>query len=151
DLKVPPTNRLRVVVVIDPTLIRDDILPRLKKSLKVALAAVMGASFLTYLISAFAFRPLGRLKEQLDLVVASGDYQPPVQPESKPATDELGVMASKVSLLGERLRGAQYEVSDLRGNVERLFQDLEDAVLIFSRERRLVFASASVEKFLGRE
>ena len=60
-------------------------------------------------------------------------------------------MASKVSLLGQRLRGAQYEVSDLRGNIDRLLQDLEDAVFIFNRERRLVFASGSVEKFLGRE
>ena len=58
-------------------------------------------------------------------------------------------MASKVSLLGQRLRGAQYEVSDLRGNIDRLLHDLEDAVLIFNRERRLVFASGSVEKFLG--
>ncbi len=61
------------------------------------------------------------------------------------------MMASKVSLLGERLRGAQFEVSDLRGNIDRLLQDLEDAVLIFNREGSLVFASGSVEKFLGRE
>ena len=60
-------------------------------------------------------------------------------------------MASKVNLLGERLRGAQFEVSDLRGNIDRLLQDLEDAVFIFNRERRLVFASGSVEKFLGTE
>jgi hypothetical protein len=60
-------------------------------------------------------------------------------------------MASKVSLLGERLRGAQFEVSDLRGNIDRLLQDLEDAVLIFNRERRLVFASGLVARFLGRE
>ncbi|MBZ5585435.1 MAG: PAS domain-containing protein [Acidobacteriia bacterium] len=60
-------------------------------------------------------------------------------------------MASKVSILGQRLRGAQFEVSDLRGNIDRLLQDLEDAVFIFNRERHLVFASGSVEKFLGRE
>ena len=59
-------------------------------------------------------------------------------------------MASKVSLLGEQLRGAQYDVSDLRGNLERLLDDLEDAVFIFGRERRLVVASGAVEKFLGR-
>ena len=58
-------------------------------------------------------------------------------------------MASKVSLLGERLRGAQYEVSDLRGNIDRLLQDLEDAVLIFNRESRLVFASGSVSRVPG--
>jgi signal transduction histidine kinase len=60
-------------------------------------------------------------------------------------------MASKVSLLGERLRGAQFEVSDLRGNMDRLLRDLEDAVFIFNRERRLVFASGSVDRFLGRD
>jgi hypothetical protein len=60
-------------------------------------------------------------------------------------------MASKVSILSERLRGAQFEVSDLRGNIDRLLQDLEDAVFIFDRELRLVFASGSVEKFLGSE
>ena len=54
-------------------------------------------------------------------------------------------------MLGQRLRGAQFEVSDLRGNIDRLLQDLEDAVFIFNRERRLVFASGSVEKFLGSE
>ena len=82
----------------------------------------------------------------------SGEYEPD-KPAStgKPATDELSVMASKVNMLGQRLRGAQFEVSDLRGNIDRLLQDLEDAVFIFNRERRLVFASGSVEKFLGRE
>ena len=69
----------------------------------------------------------------------------------KPATDELSVMASKVSMLGQRLRGALFEVSDLRGNIDHLLQDLEDAVFIFNRDRRLVFASGSVEKFLGKQ
>jgi hypothetical protein len=83
--------------------------------------------------------------------VATGDYEPENLPSGKTASDELSVMASKVSLLGERLRGAQFEVSDLRGNIDHLLQDLEDAVFIFNREFRLVFASGSVEKFLGRD
>ena len=110
---------------------------------------MVGAICLTFLFSAFAFRPLGRLRRQLDLL-ASGEYEPE-KAEPKPPKDEVSIMASKVSLLGERLRGAQYEVSDLRGNIDRLLQDLEDAVLIFNRESRLVFASGSVSRFLGRE
>ena len=69
----------------------------------------------------------------LDLF-ASGEFVPESLPADKPAKDELSVMASKVNLLGERLRGAQFEVSDLRGNIDRLLQDLEDAVFIFNRE-----------------
>src|SRR5207247_9399930 len=51
--------------------------------------------------------------------------------------DEFGVVASKVNLLGQQLRGAQGDFSDLRGNFERLLDDLEDAVMIFGRDRRL--------------
>jgi hypothetical protein len=138
-----------VRVIIDPALIREAIIPALTKDSRVALISVSGALCLTFLFSALWFRRLGRVQHVLDLV-ERGEYEPDKLPAAKPATDELSIMASRVSMLGQRLRGAQFEVSDLRGNIDRLLQDLEDAVFIFNRERRLVFASGSVEKFLGR-
>ncbi len=142
----PP--RLFVRVIVAPALIRENIKPALNQSAATALTSVIGAICVTFLFSAFAFRPLGRLRRQLDLL-ASGDYDPPEPVSGSSSNDEVSIMASKVSLLGERLRGAQFEVSDLRGNMDRLLRDLEDAVFIFNRERRLVFASGSVDKFLG--
>ena len=150
ELKLGPNPnepQVLVRVVIEPALIRPDIMPNLQKNVLVAILSVLGAAMVTFLYSAVAFRPLGRIGHMLDLA-AKGEYEaepPPV----KASSDELSVMASKVSLLGQRLRGAQSEVSDLRGNIDRLLQDLEDAVFIFDREFRLVFASGSVEKFLG--
>lgn len=144
----PPV--LYVRVVISPTLMGDKIKERLRQNGMAALFAGIGAVGITFLVSALAFRPLGRLRKQLELV-ASGEYDPSKATDQKPARDELSIMASKVNILGERLRGAQYEVSDLRGNIDRLLQDLEDAVFIFNRDRRLIFASGSVEKFLGRQ
>jgi signal transduction histidine kinase len=141
---------LSVRVLIAPTLIRRDINPTMQKDARVALLLVIGAVILTFVFSALAFRPLGRLGHLLDQV-ARGEYDPEKMAVPQQSGDELAVMASKVSLLGQRLRGAQYEVSDLRGNIDRLLQDLEDAVFIFNRELRLVFASGSVEKFLGTE
>jgi signal transduction histidine kinase len=142
---------LYVRIIIYPALIRNDINPTMQKNARVALLSVIGAVCLTFLLSAVAFRPLGQLGHMLDLV-ARGEFEPEKEPSSQATpTDELSVMASKVSMLGQRLRGAQYEVSDLRGNIDRLLHDLEDAVFIFNRELRLVFASGSVEKFLGTE
>jgi signal transduction histidine kinase len=150
-LGTPPNLTLVAVrVIILPALISRDVNPTLSKNAKVAVLSVIGAITITFLVSAVAFRPLGLLRHQLDLITR-GVYEPEKPAVEKPPTDELSVMASKVSLLGQRLRGAQYEVSDLRGNIDRLLQDLEDAVFIFNRERRLVFASGSVEKFLGKE
>jgi signal transduction histidine kinase len=143
----PPPISVRVVV--EPATIRESMGPAIAQSARIALFSVVGAICLTFLFSAFAFHPLGRLRRQLDLL-ASGEYVPE-EKDGKPSKDEVSIMSSKVSLLGERLRGAQFEVSDLRGNIDSLLQDLEDAVLIFNRESRLVFASGSVNRFLGRE
>jgi len=137
-----------VRIIIDPALIREKLNPIMRQDAGAALASVFAAVGLTSLLSAFAFRPLGRLGHLLDQV-ARGEYEPGPQAASKPPGDEVAVMASKVSMLGQRLRGAQSEVSDLRGNIDRLLHDLEDAVFIFNRELSLVFASGSVEKFLG--
>ena len=141
---------LWVRVVIYPALIGPPLKDTLYKNAQVAILCVAGAVLLTFLFSMAVFRSLGHIAHMLDQA-ASGEYEPENQPSGKTATDELSVMASKVSLLGERLRGAQFEVSDLRGNIDHLLQDLEDAVFIFNRELRLVFASGSVEKFLGRD
>ena len=145
-----PDAVLRVCSVIDPYQIRRDIDPNLQKNLTAAFIALIGAVCLTFLFSAVAFRPLVGLRKQLDLVAGGDLAEEPRPARVKGATDEISIMSSKVNLLGERLRGAQFEVSDLRGNIERLFQDLEDAVFLFNREQRLVFASGSVEKLLGR-
>jgi signal transduction histidine kinase len=140
---------LRVRVVVAPVFISNNIAPTIRNNAWIAILCLAGAVAVTLLFSALAFRPLGRLRHQLDLVT-KGEYEAEKLP-GKAGTDELSVMASKVSMLGQRLRGAQYEVSDLRGNIDRLLIDLEDAVFIFNRDGRLVFASGSVEKFLGRD
>jgi signal transduction histidine kinase len=141
---------LNVRVVVAPALIRNDIYPALVKNASVAVASVVGAVIITLVFSTLAFRSLGRLGKMLDLL-ASGQYDYPEILAAAPAkTDEFGVMASKVSLLGEQLRGARYDFSDLRGNFERLLDDLEDAILIFGRDRRLVIASGAVERYLGK-
>src|ERR1700691_6307433 len=147
----PRKPDLHVRVVIYPPLIKAlDIMPTLKKSASVALASVAGALCITLLFSIIAFRPLGRLGHMLD-VVATGDYDPKaLAPVSRTGADEFGLMATKVNLLGEQLRGAQFDFSDLRGNFERLLDQLEDAVLMFGRDRRLMVASGAVEKFLGK-
>jgi len=151
DLLGPSADKplLYVRVIVLPSLIRNKMIPTMNQTARIAVFSVIGAVVLTFLFSTLAFRPLGHIDHMLDMV-AKGEFEPETPEPEKAATDELSVMASKVSLLGQRLRGAQYEAADLRGNIGHLLQDLEDAVFIFNRERCLVFASGSVEKFLGK-
>jgi hypothetical protein len=141
----PPILFVRVVVA--PELISAEMMPRLKENAIVALFSVLGAALVTMLVSAIAFRPLSRLRRQVESMT-SGE-NPPEATVAKAATDDLSVISSRVAQLGLQLRGAQFEVSDLRGNLGRLLRDLEDAVFLFNREGRLVFASGTVDKFTG--
>jgi len=140
-----------VRVIVAPALMYDDIEQTLARNAVIAMILLAGAVVTAGLFSALAFRPLGQIGHMLDLV-ARGEFNPDAQgtAAARRGADELSVMASKVSMLGQRLRGAEFEVSDLRGNIDRLLQDLEDAVFIFNREGQLVFASGAVEKFRGR-
>ena len=83
-------------------------------------------------------------------VIATGEYQFQQVPAKSSKLDQFNIVESKVSLLGERMRGAQSEFSDLRGNFERLLDELEDAVFIFGRDRRLIAAAGAVEHFLAK-
>jgi signal transduction histidine kinase len=138
------------VVVFPSLIVKHSIWPALKDSANIAVLLFVSSVGLILLVSAVTFRRLGQLGHMLDLA-ASGEHAPEETDAVSASKDELGVIASKVSLLGQRLRGAQFEVSDLRGNVDRLLLDLEDAVFIFDREIRLIFASGLVEKFLGKK
>src|ERR1039458_5074241 len=94
-----------VRVVIYPALIRPSLQDTLYQKAEVAIVSVAGAVLLTFLFSMAVFRALGHIGQMLDQAT-SGEYQPDVLPSEEKATDELSVMASKVSLLGQRLRGA---------------------------------------------
>src|SRR5664279_1921381 len=98
-----------VHVVIYPALIRPSLKDTIYQKAEVAIVSVGGAVLLTFLFSMAVFRALGNIGHMLDRA-ASGEFEPEILPSEKTATDELSVMASKVSLLGQRLRGAQFEV-----------------------------------------
>ena len=138
-------------VVVYPRLIEDEIIPTVQAHLKTSILSLIGTIVAAFLFSTIAFRPIGKLGAMLDSVTKGEFENPEVVPAGKGSDDEFAVVASKVSLLGQQLRGAKYDFSDLRGNFERLLDDLEDAVLVFGRDRRLVVAAGAVERFLGRE
>jgi signal transduction histidine kinase len=142
-----------VNLVLRPQIIRSELRPVLKTHLTISALAIVGAMLAAFLFSSFALRPLGKLGRMVDLI-AKGEYESPVEPGKaaarKESQDEFNIVASKVSMLGQQLRGAHAEFSDLKTNVERLLEELEDAVLIFARDRRLIAAAGAVERFLGR-
>ncbi len=148
-----PDRGLTVKLVLRPQIIWNELLPVLKTHIGVSALGILGAMFSAFLFLSFALRPLGKLGRMIDLI-ARGEYELPEANQSRSAPkdtqDEFNIVASKVNMLGQQLKGAHAEFSDLKTNVERLLEELEDTVLIFARDRRLIAAAGSVERFLGR-
>ncbi len=149
---LPKQNTVAIVrAIVLPGLIKTEIAPTFLSHAKTSILLLIGSIVAAFAFSAVAFRPIGKLSKMLDSV-AKGEFESPAAlPPAKKSADEFSIVASKVNLLGQQLRGAKYDFSDLRGNFERLLDDLEDAVLVFGRDRRLVVAAGAVERFLGKD
>lgn len=135
-----------VHVLVLPRVIRNWTAPIMSDHAWVAIFFVAFAVLVAFVFSTIAFHPLSELGKMVDQIAGGSD----LQQIANTNTDEFGIVASKVSLLGRQLKGAQTEFSDLKGNFERLLAEMNDAVLIFGRDRRLIAATGGIEAYLAR-
>ena len=59
-------------------------------------------------------------------------------------------MSLKIAHLGRQIRDTNQIFSALKDNVEQVMTKLQDGLMLFTRDSRVVLVSASAEKFLGR-
>jgi PAS domain S-box-containing protein len=70
--------------------------------------------------------------------------------EETSADDEVGLVSLKIAHLGRQIRDTNEIFSALKDNVEQVMTKLQDGLMLFTRDARVVLVSASAEKFLGR-
>jgi signal transduction histidine kinase len=133
-------------VDLNSALLRVEITPGLRSASLLALFAVVLSTILAGVATNVALAPLQKISAQLDRI-AKGEF------DSQPlrSSDELGQVSSKISEIGQQLRGVREIFGTLRANLSDLTSGLDDGLLLFSGEGKAVFASPSVEKFLQRK
>ncbi len=139
-----PLFRLRVMV--SSILLRNTLDPEVRNLLFALGLSLVMALALAFVAGSLAFFPLRRLAEAVDKV-SRGEALGRAEDKD---LQEMQVVESKLSLLGEQVRGAKEDLKQMRGNVERLLERMEDAVLLFDQEERLINAGRAVENFLDR-
>jgi signal transduction histidine kinase len=117
------------------------------KALYFSVAAVFAALFLAAGISNLALGPLKEISRNLDSVSA-GDAEALYSDESK--HDEYGLVSLKIANIGRQIRDSREIFSALKDNVDQLMSKLQDGLMLFARDSRVVLVSAPVEAFLGR-
>src|SRR5579872_2257187 len=132
---------------VSTTFLKSEITPRLQHAVIFSGISILLSLLLAAGLSHLALGPLERISRSLDSVTA-GDADSVSESES--SHDEYGLVSLKIAHLGRQMRDAKEIFSALKDNVDQIMGNLQDGLLLFTRDSRIVLVSASVERFLGR-
>ena len=133
-------------VGVNTLFLRNELTPRLQQAFFFSIVAIFCSLVLSSVVSNVALGPLKAISRNLDSASA-GD---PLPAEEESSADEVGLVSLKIAHLGRQIRDTNEIFSALKDNVEQVMSKLQDGLMLFTRDTRVVLVSASAEKFLGR-
>ena len=132
---------------ISTVLLKSELNPALRHALVFSVGAIFLSLLLSASISRLALGPLEEINRNLDYVTGGSTE---VDDDAESNHDEYGLVTLKIANLGRQVRDAKEIFSALKDNVDQLMANLQDGLMLFTRDLRVVLVSASVERFLGR-
>ena len=145
ELNGAPFGTIRIGV--QTVFLKSEVYARLMKAAYISIALIFVSLFLAAGVSNLALGPLRKISLNLDSVSA-GDANALYGDESR--HDEYGLVSLKIANLGRQIRDSREIFSALKDNVDQLMSKLQDGLMLFARDSRVVLVSAPVEGFLGR-
>lgn len=133
-----------IQVLVSSVLLRDAILPEVRRTAFASLPLMVLSVLIAWLISQLATLPLAGISRTIDRI-ASGEETAATEIST---TRELAVVQEKLRMLGEQFRGAQVGATQLRGNVEHMLERLEETIFLFDATGRLMVCGETVERLL---
>jgi signal transduction histidine kinase len=134
-------------VGVSTVFLKNELTPRLQQAVIFSSIAILLSLMLAAGLSNIALGPLEQINRSLDSVTAGGGD---AVGEAESGHDEYGLVSLKIAHLGRQMRDAKEIFSALKDNVDQIMGNLQDGLMLFTRDSRVVLVSASVEKFLGR-
>jgi PAS domain S-box-containing protein len=135
-----------VRVGVSTVFLRNELTPKLQQAAFFSVVTIFCSLILGAVVSNVALGPLKAIARNLDSASA-GDELPDA---ATSAGDEVGLVSLKIAHLGRQIRDTNQIFSALKDNVEQVMTKLQDGLMLFTRDTRVVLVSASAEKFLGR-
>ena len=121
---------------------------QLRKALTYSVIAILLSLALAAGVSNIALRPLEAIGRRLDQMTAE---VPDTHPQPDPGrADEYGLVNTKIDRLGRQIRDVKEVFSALKENLDQIMGTLQDGLVLFTSDTRVVLVSASAERFVGR-
>jgi PAS domain S-box-containing protein len=145
ELNRMPFGSVRVGV--STVFLRNELTPKLQQAAFFSVVAIFCSLLLGAVVSNVALGPLKAISRNLDSASAG---ETDLLPAEESGSDEVGLVSLKIAHLGRQIRDTNQIFSALKDNVEQVMTKLQDGLMLFTRDSRVVLVSASAEKFLGR-
>lgn len=153
DLRIPLGLRgqakpvLTIQVLVSSILLRGDLKSAMRRVSEWGAAALLASLLLAFGSATLAVSNLSRLGRVIDRI-SRGEETVSTDPEPPPSP-EFAAIESKLNMLGHQVRGAREHEAQIRGNVEKLLEGLEEAILLFDADERLLLCGGAAESKLG--
>ena len=152
DSRLDRENHARFLTVrvgVRTTFLRSQLAPWLRAEFVIVVLSVLLTIVLAALLSNMALHPLQVISDRLDQFMLA---EP--QPVSEPGlllakSDEISRVSSKIERIGQRMRSVEEVFTALKENLDQVLENLQDGVMLFTQDARVVMVSDSVEHFLG--
>jgi PAS domain S-box-containing protein len=135
-------------VGISTVFLKNTLEPQLTNAVFFSVLAIVVCMALAAGVSNVALKPLEAISRRLDRMTA-GQLEPLGEKESV-RNDEYGVVTTKIDRLGRQMRDVKEVFSALKENLDQIMANLEDGLMLFTHDWRVVLVSAAAERFLGR-
>ncbi len=149
SIGIPPTSIFTVKVILASSLLQNTVLPQMKSIALIYLGALLLSMLLAVVVSNLVLRPLDNISKAIDRI-SRGETIAKAASVPDGSGKEFAAVQSKLTLLGQQFHGARQDAIQLRTNIEQMLERLEEVVLLFDRDDRLVMAGRAAERLLGR-
>ena len=143
-----PFGSIRVRV--DTAFLKAQLEPQLNRTFGFAGLSIIVSLLLAAALSNFALRPLEAIAQRLDRMTAGEIDASAAAEASSKRTDEYGAVTTRIDRLGRHIRDVKEVFSALKENLDQIMATLQDGLMLFTHDGRLVLVSASAERFVGR-
>lgn len=139
---------LNIRIGIRTTFLGNALRPWLYGALAFAGLALLLSLGTAAFVSNLALQPIEQISARLDALsqAEAGTALEPARPRS---SDTVVQVSHKIERLGRRMKDVQEVFSALKENLDQILSNLQDGMMLFTRDARAVLVSRSVERFLN--
>jgi signal transduction histidine kinase len=146
------TPFLTVHIGVRTTLLRAFYAPWLAEAVTLMGAALLAALLVAFLLSNLALRPMEEISRQLDFLTDSNEESTKSESTRRekpaPRQDMAEQVSNKIEKIGQRMRNVQEVFSALKENLDQILGNLQDGLLLFTGDGRVVLVSEAARRFL---